>query len=161
MTLTAGSPLPSAPIQIRTDDGVDTHDIRDWCGDRRVVFFVVPGAFTPTCSARHLPGFIDHHASFDAAGVDAIACLSVNDAFVMRAWGESAGAQGKVVMLADSQAELARALGIAKDFGPVLGERAMRCAFVVDKGEITHAYIEEPGAFEVSSAEAVLAALSS
>ncbi len=125
-----------------------------------MVLFAVPGAFTPTCSAKHLPGFVEKAAEIKAKGVDAIACIAVNDAFVMGAWGKSASADGKVDMLADGNGDLARAMGLELDAtGGGLGKRCQRFAMIVDNGKITHLNVEAPGAFEVSSAEYVLGQL--
>lgn len=159
MSLNVGMNIAPASLYVKTEEGIDTIQTSEYFGDRRIVVFVVPGAYTPTCSARHLPGFLEQCDKFFAAGIDAIACLSVNDPFVMEAWGKGLGATGKIDMLADSQAEFSRALGIVTDMGAMLGERAQRCAFVADQGMVTHVFIEEPGAFEVSSAEHVLEAI--
>jgi peroxiredoxin len=123
------------------------------------VMFAVPGAFTPTCSAKHMPNYLENMDRLKAAGFDAVACLSVNDAHVMKVWGDATNATGQIDMLADMRAEFSRALGIAADFGDVMAERAQRCALVVEDGTITHVFIEEPGMFEVSSADHVLAAI--
>jgi peroxiredoxin len=126
---------------------------------RRVVLFAVPGAFTPTCSARHLPGFIDLADEFRTHGIDTIACVAVNDVFVMDAWGKSAGADG-ILMLADGNGEFARALGLEMDstaFG--MGMRSQRFALVADDGVVQQLYVEGPGEFRVSSAENVLSKL--
>jgi len=120
----------------------------------------VPGAFTPTCSAKHLPGFVEKAADLKAKGVDEIACLSVNDAFVMDAWGKSQNAGSNVTLLADGNGEFTSAMGLEMDgsgFG--LGTRSQRYALVAENGTITALNIEQPGAFDVSSAEAVMAAL--
>lgn len=159
MALEVGTNLPEITIHTKTGDSVEEINFRDWCGDRKIVLFYVPGAFTQTCTNTHLPGFVRQFDSFAEKGVDAVACLSVNDVFVMHAWGDHVGALGKIVMLADSHADLARALGVNKDFGPVLGERAVRCAFIVDKGVIVHSFIEEPGQLTGSGADAMLEAL--
>jgi len=124
---------------------------RPWC------FFSVPGAFTPTCDAKHLPGFVQHAEAFKAKGVDAIACIAVNDMFVMNAWGKASNVGDKVMMLADGNGEYSRALGLeldARGFG--MGMRGQRFAIVVKNGVATHVNIEAPGKFEVSAAEYVL-----
>jgi peroxiredoxin len=121
------------------------------------VVFALPGAFTPTCSAKHLPGFVQHADDFKKKGVDAIACISVNDAFVMGAWGENQSVGDKVLMLADGNGDFTRALGLEFDgskFG--MGKRSQRFAMIVDNGVVTRLDVEEPGAFSVSSAEHVL-----
>ncbi|MEL0142340.1 MAG: peroxiredoxin, partial [Alphaproteobacteria bacterium] len=124
-----------------------------------VVLFVVPGAFTPTCSAKHLPGFVKLADKYKAAGIDKIACMAVNDAHVMRAWAEAGDAVGVIDMIADFHTEMSDALGLTRDMGPIMGRRAARCAMVVDHGVVQSIFMEEPGAFEVSSAEHVLASL--
>jgi peroxiredoxin len=131
----------------------------DYFSGRRVVLISVPGAFTPTCSAFHLPGFVEHASEFAHKDVDAIACMAVNDVFVMHAWGKSANVGG-IDMLADGNGEFTAALGLVLDgsaFG--MGKRSQRFALVAEDGVITHLMIEAPGEFRVSSAESVLAAL--
>ena len=119
----------------------------------------MPGAFTPTCSVKHLPSYLDQYDALKQKGVDAIICLSVNDAHVMYAWGRDQGVEDKIIMLADSSAAFSEALGLAVHMGPVLGTRSSRSAFVVEDGVISHAFLEEPMVYEVSSAEHVLANL--
>ena len=126
---------------------------------KRIVMFGLPGAFTPTCSAKHLPGFIKLADKLKAAGIDKIACMAVNDAHVMRAWAEASDAVGVIDMIADLHAEMSDALGLTRDMGPIMGRRAARCAMVIDHGALQSIFMEEPGAFEVSSAEHVLASL--
>ena len=129
-------------------------------GGKKVVIFAVPGAFTPTCSEKHLPGFIDKADALRAKGVDDIICLSVNDAFVMDAWGHARGAGDKVTLIADGNADLSKALGLDFDGSGIgFGVRAQRFAAIVDDGVVTKLAVEEPMQFEVSSAEAMLAAL--
>ena len=159
MTINVGEAFPSLDIHTKTEAGVDTINTAEYCAGRKVVLFAVPGAFTPTCSAKHMPNYLENMDKLKAAGFDAVACLSVNDAHVMKAWGDATNATGQIDMLADMRAEFSRALGIAADFGDVLAERAQRCALVVEDGTITHVFIEEPGMFEVSSADHVLAAI--
>jgi glutaredoxin-dependent peroxiredoxin len=130
------------------------------CKGRKVVLFAVPGAFTPTCSLKHLPGFVDRADELKQAGVDAIACLSVNDAFVMDAWGKQVGAAGKVMMLADGNGQFARAAGVELDLSDKgLGVRSRRYALLADDGVVKVLNLEEGGAFTVSSAETILEAL--
>ena len=132
---------------------------KDYFAGRKVVLFSVPGAFTPTCSAYHLPGFVEHAAGFSVKGIDAIACMAVNDVFVMHAWGKSANADG-IDMLADGNGEFTAALGLEMDgtaFG--MGKRSQRFALVADDGIVTQLMVEAPGEFRVSSAESVLATL--
>ncbi len=117
----------------------------------------VPGAFTRTCSAKHLPGFVNNAGKFKVAGFDKIACLAVNDAHVMRAWGLDNDAEGIIDMIADPFAEFSDALGLTRFMGPILGRRATRCAMIIENGVLTKMFMEEPAAFEISSAEHVLA----
>lgn len=154
MSIKVGDRLPKSTLVKATPDGPQPIDSEEYFKGRRIAIFSVPGAFTPTCSARHLPGFVDRSEDLKAKGVDEIACVAVNDAFVMQAWGESAGASDKVTMLADGNGEFARALGLTMDgskFG--LGERGSRWSAIVDDGVVEQLNVEEPGAFNVSSAD--------
>ena len=160
MTIKVGDKIPSATLKVKTEDGIEDLTTAALFGGKTVVLFAVPGAFTPTCSAKHLPGFVTHADEIKAKGVDTIACISVNDAFVMDAWGSDQKADGKVMMVADGNGELTQKLGLEMDgsaFG--LGTRSQRYAMVVKDGTVAALHLEEPGAFEVSSAEAVLKAL--
>ncbi|MCH8919074.1 MAG: peroxiredoxin [Alphaproteobacteria bacterium] len=160
MTIAVGDKIPSVTIQRKTADGIDQVSTDAYFAGRKVVLFAVPGAFTPTCSQKHLPGFIADADAITAKGVDEIACVSVNDAFVMEAWGAAHGAGGKVTMLADGSAVLAKALGLELDLVEKgLGTRSQRYAMVVDDGTVTLLNVEEGGQFEASSAETILAAL--
>lgn len=159
MIIEAGQPIPKATFQIKTDDGIDAHDTIEYFATGRTVLFALPGAFTSTCSAKHLPEFIDRADDLKSAGVDRIACLSVNDAHVMKAWGDQHGTAGKIDMMADPHAEFSRALGVAVQMGAILGERATRCAMIIDDGVLTKIMVEEVGAYEVSSPASVLANL--
>ena len=161
MSIKEGDRLPSAKLQVMTDDGVQQRSTSDLFDGRKVVLFGVPGAFTPTCSARHLPGFVDRADELKQHGVDTIACLSVNDAFVMDAWGKQQNASDRVMMLADGNGDFVRKLGLDMDatgFG--MGQRSKRFAMVVDDGVVTKLQVEAPGEFRVSSADAVLASFS-
>ena len=158
-TIAVGQTIPQVNFQMKLDDGIKTFSTSDYFNNCRVVLFAVPGAFTPTCSAKHLPGFVVHADKIRAAGIDKIACMAVNDAHVMRAWGEIGDAIGVIDMMADWHAEMSDALGLTRDMGPIMGRRAARCAMVIDNGVVQSLFIEEPGAFEVSSAENVLAHL--
>ena len=158
-TIAVGQTIPQVNFQMKLDDGIHTFSTTDYFKDSRVVLFVVPGAFTPTCSAKHLPGFVKLADQFKAAGIDKIACMAVNDAHVMRAWAEASDAVGIIDMIADIRTEMSDALGLTRDMGPIMGRRAARCAMVVDHGFVQSIFIEEPGAFELSSAEHVLASL--
>jgi peroxiredoxin (alkyl hydroperoxide reductase subunit C) len=160
MAIAVGDSIPAMKIMEGTAEGPKELDTGAFFAGRTVVLFGVPGAFTPTCSAKHLPGFVEHHDAIKAKGVDAIACMAVNDAFVMKAWGQDQGALGKITMIADGSAEFTRALGLELDLtARGLGIRCQRFALIAKDGKVTHIGIEAPGAFEVSSAEAVLAAL--
>ncbi|MEO3428399.1 peroxiredoxin [Pelagibius sp. CAU 1746] len=160
MTIQVGDRIPSATLRYKTDDGIQTITTDEIFNGKKVVLFSLPGAFTPTCSAKHLPGFVDKAGDFKGKGVDSIVCMSVNDAFVMDAWGKDQNVGDKVQLLADGNGDFAKALGLELDAtGVGLGIRAQRFAMVVDDGVVKTLNVEEPGAFEVSSAEAVLAAL--
>ena len=159
-TIAVGQTFPHVNFQMKLDDGIDTFTTFDYFKDSRVVLFVVPGAFTPTCSAKHLPGFVKLADKFKVAGIDKIACMAVNDAHVMRAWAEANDAAGIIDMIADFHTEMSDALGLTRNMGPVMGRRATRCAMVIDHGVVKSIFMEKPGAFEVSSAEHVLASLS-
>jgi glutaredoxin/glutathione-dependent peroxiredoxin len=158
MSIKIGDQIPSAQLTVM-NDGPKPISSSDVFGAGTTVLFSVPGAFTPTCSARHLPGFVDHFAEFKAKGIDRIACMAVNDAFVMDAWGKSQKV-GEIMMLADGNAEFTKALGLELDatkFG--MGVRAQRFALVSKDGVVSHLFIEAPGEFKVSAADHVLAQL--
>lgn len=155
-----GDKLPDIGFKAMGENGPEDLSAADLFNSKKVVLFSVPGAFTPTCSAKHLPGFVEQAAAIKAKGVDTIACVAVNDAFVMDAWGKSQGAQGTVQMLADGSGDWTRALGLELDLNAAgLGLRGQRFAMIVDNGTVTHLAVEEGGAFEVSSAEKILEAL--
>jgi peroxiredoxin len=154
MTIKTGDKLPDATFRVMTSEGPQEKTTADVFGGKRVALFAVPGAFTPTCSARHLPGFKDKAAALKAKGVDAIACVSVNDAWVMGAWGEAQGVGDDIIMLADGSGEFTKALGLEMDaskFG--LGQRSQRYSMVVNDGVVEQLNVEAPGQFEVSTAE--------
>ncbi len=160
MTISAGQKMPSGVFGVMTDAGPGAISSDDLFSGKKVVLVSVPGAFTPTCSMNHLPGFVDHAAALKAKGVDTIACMAVNDVFVMDAWGKDRGAGDDVMMLADGNGEYARALGLEMDatgFG--MGMRGQRFAIIVDDGVATHVAVEAPGKLDVSKAEAILGAL--
>ena len=159
MTIEAGQPIPSVKFQIKTEDGIDEHSSDDYFGSGRTILFALPGAFTPTCSARHLPTYLEKYSELRSAGVDRIACLAVNDAHVMKAWGDANNVGDKIDMLADPHFVLTKALGIDRDMGAILGVRAARCAVIIDDGVVTKMLMEDVGAFEVSSASHVLGEL--
>jgi peroxiredoxin len=157
MTIKVGEHIPEMTLIQATADGPQPIETSDFFGGRKIALFSVPGAFTPTCSARHLPGFVDKAEELKARGVDEVACVAVNDAFVMAAWAKSAGAEGKVTMLADGNGDFARALGLTMDgskFG--MGQRGSRWSAIVDDSTVRELNVEEPGAFSVSSAEFLL-----
>ena len=160
MTIKVGDSIPAATLTKVTEAGPAPVSTADFFGGRTVVLFSVPGAFTPTCSAKHLPGFVVNAETIKQHGVDEIVCLSVNDAFVMRAWGQSADVAGKVTMLADGSADFAKALGLEADFSKFgMGIRSQRFSMLVKDGVVTHLNVEEPGAFAVSSAEHLMGQL--
>ncbi|HEX4370200.1 MAG TPA: peroxiredoxin [Rhizomicrobium sp.] len=155
-----GDKIPSATLMQMKDGGPKPVTTDQLFAGKKVALFALPGAFTPTCSAKHLPGFIQHSDALKAKGIDAIACVSVNDAFVMGAWGEQQKAGDKVMMLADGNGDFTRALGLELDatkFG--MGKRSQRFSMVVDNGVVTQLNVEAPGAFEVSSADHMMALL--
>jgi glutaredoxin/glutathione-dependent peroxiredoxin len=160
MAIKAGDRMPSGTFGVMTGSGPGAMSTDELFSGKKVVLVSVPGAFTPTCSMNHLPGFVDHADEIRKKGVDTIACMAVNDVFVMDAWGKDRHVDDKVVMLADGNGEYTRALGLEMDgskFG--LGMRGQRFAIVVDDGVAKHVAVEEPGKFEVSKAEAILDAL--
>ena len=160
MAIQVGDSIPSVTLKHLTADGMQEITTDSLFKGKRTVLFSVPGAFTPTCSAKHLPGFVEQADALKAKGVDEIVCTAGNDPFVMRAWGEKHGVDGKVTMLPDGMALLASALGLTQELtGPQLGVRGQRFALAADDGVVTHLAVEEGGAFEVSSAEAILKAL--
>lgn len=159
MSIKVGDPIPTSTLSMMTDTGPEPLSTNELFADKKVVLFAVPGAFTPTCSAKHLPGFVEHAEAILAKGVDAIACMAVNDVFVMHAWGKSAGAE-HILMLADGNGDFTRALGLELDattFG--MGHRSQRFALIVENGRVTDLFVEGPGEFRVSSADHVLSKL--
>jgi peroxiredoxin len=160
MTISAGEKMPSGTFGIMTDAGPGAISTDELFSGKKVVLVSVPGAFTPTCSMNHLPGFVDQADALRTKDVDTIACMAVNDVFVMDAWGKDRGVGDDVLMLADGNGEYAEALGLQLDasgFG--MGQRGQRFAIIVDDGVATHVAVEAPGQFEVSKAEAILQAL--
>lgn len=160
MTIKVGDTIPSMKLMQGTKDGPKEISTEE-AFKGKVVLFAVPGAFTPTCSAKHLPGFVQNAAAFKAKGVDTVACISVNDAFVMGAWADSQGiGKDEIVMLGDGNGDFTRQLGLsmdAKGFG--MGERSQRYSMIVKDGVVSQLNIEQPGEFRVSSAEHLLAQL--
>ena len=160
MAIQVGDKVPSTTLQHMTDSGPADISSDELFAGKKVVLFALPGAFTPTCSAKHLPGFVQQAEAIKAKGVDTIACLSVNDAFVMGAWGKDQGVGDKVLMLADGSADLTKALGLELDLNNRgFGLRSQRYAMIVDDGVVTAVNVEQGNEFKVSSAETILAAL--
>jgi glutaredoxin/glutathione-dependent peroxiredoxin len=158
MSIQAGDRLPEAPMQ-RIRDGVETVDTSTLFEGKKVVLFAVPGAFTPTCSEKHLPGFVEHFDEFKKKGID-VACMSVNDPFVMQAWGQSQHVPAELMMLADGNGQFTRALGLEMDASAYgMGRRSKRFAIYAEDGVAKQVFVEAPGEFRVSSAEHVLSQL--
>lgn len=153
-----GQTLPAGEFTFITAEGKQQRDSQSLFGGKRVVLFAVPGAFTPTCSNAHLPGYVVLADQLMAKGVDAICCLSVNDAFVMKAWQDAQNAEA-ITMLADGDGSWTRALGLAKETGAFGGVRAQRFALIANDGVVERLFVEAPGKFEVSDAQSLLAAL--
>ena len=157
MSIQVGDKVPAGSFGVMTGEGPGSVSSEELFTGKKVVLFAVPGAFTPTCSAKHLPGYVQNAAALQSKGVDTIACLSVNDIFVMDAWGKDQGVGDTVRMLADGNGDYTQALGLELDasgFG--MGQRAKRFAIVVDDGVVSQLHIEGPGDFKVSSAEFIL-----
>ena len=161
MTIAVGDKLPEATFKVRTPDGLKDVTTQELTAGKKVVLFAVPGAFTPTCHAKHMPSYLENLDALKAKGVDAVACVAVNDAFVLDAWGKAAGSDGKVMLLSDGNATFTKAVGLDFDgsgFG--LGTRSKRYSMLVDNGVVKALNIEEsPGVMEVSGADRILAAL--
>ena len=157
MTIKAGDKLPSATLKTMTADGPKDVTTDSLFAGKKAILFAVPGAFTPGCSMKHVPGFVRHYDDIKAKGVDLVACVSVNDAFVMGAWEKDQKAEGKVMMLADGNGDFAKAVGLQLDgsgFG--MGPRSQRYAMIVKDGKVEQLFVEGKGEFKVSSAEYVL-----
>jgi peroxiredoxin len=157
MTIKTGDKLPAGMLTHMSKDGPQKISAEQLFAGKTVVLFSVPGAFTPTCDAKHLPGFVQHAAELKAKGVDTVACIAVNDVFVMNAWGKHSSVGDKVLMLADGNGDYSKALGLEMDasgFG--MGVRGKRFALVARDGVVTGLFVEGPGEFKVSSAEYVL-----
>ena len=160
MTIKVGDKLPSVTLAEATPDGPKPIKSDEFFKGRRVALFAVPGAFTPTCSAKHLPGFKQQSQAIRGKGVDAIACLSVNDGYVMRAWAEDQAVGDDIVMLADGSGDFTRAIGLEMDgTGLGMGKRSRRYSMIVADGVVTSLNVEEPGEFKVSTADHLLAQL--
>ena len=160
MAIQLGDNIPSVDLQHMGADGVETINSSDLFAGKKVVLFALPGAFTPTCSASHLPGYVVHSDDLFAKGVDRIACLSVNDAFVMDAWGKAHNADDRVMMLADGSGHFTSALGLELDLDAAgMGIRSQRYAMVVNDGVVEVLNVEAPRAFEISDAQTILSSL--
>jgi peroxiredoxin len=160
MTIKVGDRLPAAKFMTMGESGPEPVESAEFFKGRRVALFAVPGAFTPTCSAKHLPGFRDQAEAIKAKGVDTIACVSVNDVFVMGAWAKDQGVAGKVILLADGSGDFTKAVGLEMDatkFG--MGTRSQRYSMVVNDGVVESLNVEAAGQFEVSTADYMLAKL--
>lgn len=156
MTIQVGDRLPDVPIAIATPEGPQQTTTGDYFNGKRIALFAVPGAFTPTCSARHLPSYVDKAEELKGSGIDEIACISVNDPFVMAAWGERDGSKD-ITMIADGNGQFAHAVGLAFDgskFG--MGERSQRYSMIVNDGVVEQLNVEAPGEYRASSAEHML-----
>ena len=158
MTIAVGDSLPEATFRVFSDEGIQSLATKDVFGGKKVVLFAVPGAFTPTCHLKHLPGFIENAGVFKEKGIDTVACVAVNDPFVLDAWGKASGAEGKALLLSDGNGEFTNEIGMGFDGSAIgLGTRSKRYAMVVDDGVVTVLHTEDsPGVAEVSTAEAIL-----
>jgi glutaredoxin/glutathione-dependent peroxiredoxin len=157
MAIKVGDKIPSVTVRFLTAEGMQSVSSDEFFARKRVAVFGLPGAYTRTCSSRHLPGYVTNADALKKKGIDAVACVSVNDAFVMDAWGKDHGAPGKVVMLGDGSAELTEALGLSIDRTSAgMGIRSQRYSMIVDNGVVTALNIEPSGEYGVSSAEAML-----
>ncbi|MCD2323879.1 peroxiredoxin [Sphingomonas sp. IC-56] len=160
MSVQIGDRIPAASFVKVTENGPEQISSDEFFAGRRVALFSVPGAFTPTCSARHLPGFVEKADELKAKGVDEVACTAANDAFVMDAWGKASGVEGKVTMLADGNGTFPKAMGLEMDGSAYgMGTRGQRFSMLVNDGVIEQLHVEAPGQFEVSSADYLLARL--
>ena len=156
MLINAGEKFPLGTFRIKDSEGVKEVSTELYFKSQKVVLFALPGAFTPTCSAKHLPGFINNHEKIISKGVSKVACMAVNDPHVMKAWGEASAVDGKIDMLSDSDCSISTSLGLDMNFGKILGHRSKRFAMIVDNNIIIKLFIEEVGAFEVSTAENII-----
>jgi glutaredoxin/glutathione-dependent peroxiredoxin len=160
MAVKVGDRVPSATLRYVTPEGVQAVSSDDFFKGKKVALFAVPGAYTRTCSERHLPSYVTQYDELKKKGVDTVACIAVNDQFVMNAWGKERGAEGKIVMLGDGSGDFAHAMGLELDrVKEGMGMRSQRYSMLVDDGVVKALNVEEPGQFEVSSAEAMLKAL--
>ena len=156
MSIGVGDSFPSGTFLLKDHEGVKHISTEEYFKSKKVVLFALPGAFTPTCSAKHLPSYINNYEQIIEKGVSVLACMAVNDPHVMRAWAEANSVVGKIDMLADTDCSISKALGLDMDFGKVMGRRSRRFSMVVENNIISELFVEEVGAFEVSSAENML-----
>ena len=156
MSTDIGNNFPAGIFLIKDNEGIKEVRTEDYFKNKKVVLFALPGAFTPTCSAKHLPGYIKFYQEIKDKGVDIIACMAVNDPHVMRAWALANAVEEKIDMLSDSDCSVSESLGLDMNFGKVMGRRSKRFAMVVEDNVITKSFVEEVGAFEVSTAENIL-----
>ena len=157
MTIKVGDKIPSVTMRVMSDEGPKELSTEELFGGKKVVVFALPGAFTPTCSVKHLPGYVQQADAITGKGVDTIACISVNDAFVMHAWGNDQNVGGKVKMVADGSGDFARAVGLELDVAARgMGMRSQRYSMVVEDGVVSSLNVEAAGKFEVSAADTVL-----
>ena len=156
MSTNIGNNFPSGIFLIKDNEGIKEVRTEDFFKNKKIVLFALPGAFTPTCSAKHLPGYIKFYQEIKDKGVDIIACMAVNDPHVMRAWALANAVEEKIDMLSDSDCSVSESLGLDMNFGKVMGRRSKRFAMVVEDNVITKSFVEEVGAFEVSTAENIL-----
>ena len=156
MSINVGEKFPLGTFRIKDSEGVKEVSTELYFKSQKVVLFALPGAFTPTCSAKHLPGFINNYEKIISKGVSKVACMAVNDPHVMNAWGEVSGVEGKIDMLSDSDCSISTSLGLDMNFGKILGHRSKRFAMIVDNNIIIKLFVEEVGAFEVSTAENII-----
>ncbi|MDX2143989.1 MAG: peroxiredoxin [Rhodospirillaceae bacterium] len=160
MPIRVSDSVPDIRVKMMAQGQIENVSMAGLCAKGISVIFALPGAFTPQCSARHLPGFLEHADDFKAKGVDRIACIAVNDVFVMDAWARANRVDGRILMLADGNGEFTRACGLETDARPYgMGLRSQRYAMVVSDGRVAQLYVDEPGAFEVSAAAYVLGKL--
>ena len=159
MSIKIGDKFPEGVFRVKGSDGIKEITTDEYFTNKKIVLFGLPGAFTSTCSAKHLPGFMNNYSSFIDKGISNVACMAVNDPHVMQAWGQVSGANNMIDMLSDSDCSVSVSLGLDMDFGKVLGHRSKRFAMIVDDNIIMQLFVEEVGAFEVSSAENVLSNL--
>ena len=156
MSINLGDSFPSGTFLIKENDSVKHISTEEYFKSKKVVLFALPGAFTPTCSAKHLPSYIKNHKQIMEKGVSVIACMAVNDPHVMRAWGDANEVVGKIDMLSDTDCSISESLGLDMDFGKIMGRRSRRFSMFVENNIIIKLFVEEIGAFEVSSAENML-----